>query len=179
MKNILIHSCCGPCSTSVIEKLKKEYNVTIFYSNSNIYPQSEYIKRLDEQKRYAKIVDVDVIEDDYDEEEYLQFVSGLEGEKEGGSRCDKCFEFRLRKTAKIARERGFDLFTTTLSVSPHKNHILINQIGEKIAKEEGIPFLAGNFKKEDGYKRSIEISKQYDLYRQNYCGCRFSIRKDN
>ena len=174
MKKLLLHSCCGPCSTQVIDILKNDYDLTIFYSNSNIFPQEEYEKRLAEQKRYAKIVGIDVIDDKYDEAEYLEFVKGLEKEKEGGLRCRACFEFRLSRTAKFAKENGFDLFSTTLTVSPHKNSEVINEIGNRISKEVGVDFLAGNFKKQDGYKKSIELSKRYNLYRQNYCGCRFS-----
>ena len=174
MKKLLLHSCCGPCSTHVLNELKDKFDVTIFYSNSNIFPFEEYEKRLEEQKRYAKIVGIDVIEDDYNEEDYLEFIKGLENEKEGGDRCKKCFEFRLRRTAKKARELGFDIFTTTLSVSPHKNSQTITLVGEKVSKEEGVEYFPGNFKKQDGYKKSVELSKKYSLYRQNYCGCRFS-----
>lgn len=177
MKKLLLHSCCGPCSTHVIEKLKNDYDLTIFYSNSNIFPSEEYQKRFDEQIRYAKIVGIETLEDEYDEDAFLQFIKGNENEKEGGLRCFKCFEYRLRRTARFAKENGFDLFATTLSVSPHKNAAAINEIGLKIAKELNIEFLEGNFKKEDGYKKSIELSKKFQLYRQNYCGCRFSIRK--
>ena len=174
MKKMLLHSCCGPCSTQVIDVLKNLYDLTIFYSNSNIFPQEEYKKRLHEQKRYAKIVGIEVVDDVYDEDEYLNFVKGLEEEKEGGLRCRACFEFRLKKTAKYARENGFDVFSTTLTVSPHKNSKVVNEVGRKIAKEENIEFFEGDFKKQDGYKKSIEFSKKYNLYRQNYCGCRFS-----
>ena len=177
MKKLLLHSCCGPCSTWVIEVLKRDYDLTIFYTNSNIYPHSEYQKRLEEQKRYAKIVGIDVIEDVYDEKEFLQFVKGLEFEKEGGERCKKCFEFRLKRTAKFAKENNFEIFSTTLTVSPHKDFEIINQIGKEIANKNGLEFLEGNFKKQNGFKNSIEISKKYDIYRQNYCGCRFSLRK--
>lgn len=177
MKKLLLHSCCGPCSTWVIEVLKRDYDLTIFYTNSNIYPHSEYQKRLEEQKRYAKIVGIDVIEDVYDEKEFLQFVKGLEFEKEGGERCKKCFEFRLKRTAKFAKENNFEVFSTTLTVSPHKDFEIINQIGKEIADMNHLEFLEGNFKKQNGYKNSIEISKKYDIYRQNYCGCRFSLRK--
>ena len=151
--------------------------MTIFYTNSNIYPHSEYQKRLEEQKRYAKIVGIDVIEDVYDEKEFLQFVKGLEFEKEGGERCKKCFEFRLKRTAKFAKENNFEIFSTTLTVSPHKDFEIINQIGKEIADMNHLEFLEGNFKKQNGFKNSIEISKKYDIYRQNYCGCRFSLRK--
>ena len=179
MKKLLLHSCCAPCSTQVIDVLKEDYDLTIFYSNSNIYPAEEYQKRLAEQKKYVKIVGVDIIEDEYNEEGYLNFIKGLESEKEGGGRCLKCFEYRLRRTAKEAKKLGFDFFGTTLTVSPHKNSLIINQIGNKIGEEEGIPFLEGNYKKQDGYKKSIEFSRKYNLYRQNYCGCRFSIRKED
>lgn len=177
MKKLLLHSCCGPCSTWVIEVLKRDYDLTIFYTNSNIYPHSEYQKRLEEQKRYAKIVGIDVIEDVYDEKEFLQFVKGLEFEKEGGERCKKCFEFRLKRTAKFAKENNFEVFSTTLTVSPHKDFEIINQLGKEIADMNHLEFLEGNFKKQNGFKNSIEISKKYDIYRQNYCGCRFSLRK--
>ncbi len=179
MKKLLLHSCCGPCSTHVINCLKDDYDLTIFYFNPAIFPQEEYQKRLLEQKRYAKIVNVKVIDGTWDEEEYLRLVKGHELDKEGGERCAICFEQRLKKTAQVAKQMGFDLFATTLTVSPHKNSLVINSIGERIAKEEGIPFLNENFKKKDGYLDSIRLSKQYGLYRQNYCGCRFSIRKDN
>jgi len=176
MKKLLLHSCCAPCSTQVIDVLSKNYDLTIFYSNSNIYPQDEYIKRLEEQKKYGRIAKVEILEDEYSEKDYLNAVKGLELEKEGGLRCSECFRFRLRRTAKKAKELGYDLFGTTLTVSPHKNSEVINKIGREIAEEVGIEFLEGNYKKQDGYKKSIEFSKQYNLYRQNYCGCRFSIR---
>lgn len=176
MKKMLLHSCCGPCSTQVIDVLKNDYDLTIFYFNPNIYPNEEYLKRLEEQKRYAKIVGVEVIEGDYNEKSFLEDIKGLELEPEGGLRCSKCFEYRLRQTAKLAKEKNFDIFSTTLTVSPHKNSKIINEIGEKISQEEGIEYFAGDFKKKDGYKKSIEFSKQYNLYRQNYCGCRFSKR---
>lgn len=174
MKKLLLHSCCGPCSTHVIDVLKNDYDLTIFYSNSNIFPIEEYKKRLQEQERYAKIMGIEVIEDEYDEEKYLEFVKGLEDEKEGGKRCKACFEFRLSRAADYAKNNGYDLFSTTLTVSPHKNSAVINEVGQKISKEKGIEFLAESFKKQDGYKKSVEIAKKYNLYRQNYCGCRFS-----
>lgn len=179
MEKLLLHSCCAPCSTHVIEVLKSQYDVTIFYYNPNIFPQEEYEKRLAEQKRYAEIVGVKVLTETYDESEFLERAKGLELEKEGGKRCDACFELRLRKTAELAKEKGFDVFATTLSVSPHKSTYSINTIGQKIADEYGVNFLAESFKKKDGYLDSIRLSKKYDLYRQNYCGCRFSIRKEN
>jgi len=178
MEKLLLHSCCGPCSTHVIETLKSRYDLTIFYYNPSIFPEEEYNKRLAEQKRFADIVGIKVITKDYDESEFLSKVKGLELEKEGGKRCEVCFEMRLRETAHLCKELGFDVFTTTLSVSPHKNSDVINRIGLKVAEEEGVNYLAESFKKKDGYLNSIRLAKQYNLYRQNYCGCRFSLRKD-
>ena len=179
MKKLLLHSCCGPCSTHVIEVLKSQYELTLFYYNSNIYPSEEYEKRLAEQKRYADIVGVKVITKDYDESEFLEKIKGFEGEREGGKRCNICFELRLRETAKLCKEKGFDIFATTLSVSPHKNSFTINSIGKEIAEEYDVEYLEESFKKKDGYLNSIKLAKKYELYRQNYCGCRFSIRREN
>lgn len=177
MKKLLLHSCCGPCSTHVISELKDKYNLAIYYFNPNIFPETEYQKRLAEQKRYAKMVGIEVFEGVWNESEFLQLVRGHELDLEGGDRCALCFKMRLRETAKLAKAKGFDMFATTLSVSPHKNTAVINAVGEKIAKEEQIEFLPENFKKKDGYLKSIRLSKEAGLYRQNYCGCRFSIRK--
>lgn len=177
MKKLLLHSCCGPCSTQVIEELIGKYDLTIFYYNPNIFPFEEYQKRLAEQKRYAKLKGVKVIEGDYDEEGFLKLAKGLENEKEGGSRCKLCFQTRLSKTAQVAKKLGFDMFATTLSVSPYKNTLLINEVGTGISKKEEIEFLPENFKKKDGYLKSIQLSKQFGLYRQNYCGCRFSKKE--
>lgn len=179
MEKMLLHSCCGPCSTHTIEALKSNYDLTILYYNPCIFPEEEYIKRLEEQKRYGEIVGVKVLSLPYDEKEFLSKVKGLELEKEGGARCKVCFEIRLRKTAQLCKELGFDIFTTTLSVSPHKNSAVINEVGRKVAQEEGIRFLEESFKKKDGYLNSIKLAKKYDLYRQNYCGCRFSLRKED
>lgn len=179
MKKLLLHSCCAPCSTHVIEVLKSQYDVTILFYNPNIFPAEEYEKRLAEQRRYGEIAGVSILTENYDENEFLDYVQGLESEKEGGKRCDKCFELRLRKTARLCKEKGFDLFSTTLTVSPHKNSYTINAIGKKIADEEGVVFLEESFKKKDGYLDSLRLSKKYELYRQNYCGCRFSIRRDD
>lgn len=177
MKKLLLHSCCGPCSTHVIEVLKDKYDLTIIYFNPNIFPFEEYQKRLEEQSRYAKLMHINVIEGEYDEQAFLQMAKGHELDKEGEGRCAICFEMRLGQTAKMAKRLGFDLFATTLSVSPHKNTNVINQIGKKVAEQEGVEFLEENFKKKDGYLDSIRLSKKYNLYRQNYCGCRFSIRE--
>lgn len=174
MKKLLLHSCCGPCSTQVIEVLKDEYNLTIYYYNPNIDTNEEYQHRLSEQKRYCKEVGITVLEDGYNPNDFLDRVKGLEEEKEGGARCPVCFRLRLEKTACKAKELGFEIFGTTLTVSPHKNAEIINSIGKAVEKEKDIEYLEGNYKKQDGYKKSIEFSKKFNLYRQNYCGCVFS-----
>ena len=171
---LLLHSCCGPCSTQVIDVLKNDYDITIYYYNPNIDTDEEFYHRYNEQKRYCKEVNIPVIDDGYQPNEFYSSVKGLEEEKEGGARCPVCFKLRLVKTAKKAKELGYDIFGTTLTVSPHKNSEIINAIGLAVAKEEHIDFLVGNYKKKDGYKKSIEFSKKYNLYRQNYCGCKFS-----
>ena len=176
--SLLLHSCCGPCSSYVLEVLTQYFNVTLLYYNPNIYPESEYYKRYDEQKKIIKkmpfVHPVKIMECSYDENEFLSAVQGYEKEREGGSRCEKCFILRMEKTAQLAVENGFDFFTTTLSVSPHKNAPLLNKIGEELSREYSVDFLYADFKKKEGYKRSIELSKEYEIYRQDYCGCRFS-----
>ncbi len=176
--SLLLHSCCGPCSSYVLEVLTQHFNVTLLYYNPNIYPESEYYKRYDEQKKIIEkmpfIHPVKIMECSYDENEFLSAAKGYENEREGGSRCEKCFILRMKKTAQLAAENGFDFFTTTLSVSPHKNAPLLNKIGEELSREYSVKFLYADFKKKEGYKRSIELSKKYELYRQDYCGCRFS-----
>lgn len=174
MKKMLLHSCCGPCSTQVINVLRKDYDITVFYYNPNIQPEEEYKHRLAEQKRFCSEVGIDVIDLPYDTNEFMCQIKGYENEREGGERCRICFDLRLNKTALLAKEKGFDIFATTLSVSPHKNTIVINEVGQEASRKHEIEFLAGNFKKQDGYKKSIEFAKQYNLYRQNYCGCGFS-----
>ena len=181
-KRLLLHSCCGPCSTSVIDKLKNDYNLTIFYYNPNIYPKEEYYKRLTTQKEYLQKSNqnISVIDGTYDdsslfEKEFL----GLENCPEGGNRCEKCMFLRLKKTAEYAKNNGYDVFTTTLSVSPHKNANLINKLGNEFSKKYNINYLESNFKKKDGFLNSIKLSKQYSLYRQNYCGCKYSLPKNN
>ena len=170
---LLLHSCCAPCSSAVIERLKNDYEVVLHFYNPNIMPVFEYEKRLFEQRRLAMLLNnVGIIEGGYDNEAFTEAVRGLENEPEGGGRCERCIELRLRKTAETARKQGFDCFTTTLSVSPHKNAELINRILRNAGAFYGIEPLCGDFKKKDGYKRSIELSKLYGLYRQNYCGCR-------
>ena len=174
MKKLLLHSCCGPCSTQVIDFLKNDFDITIFYYNPNMDTNEEYCHRLSEQKRYCQIVGVKVIDGEYDHGKFLAAIKGLEQELEGGARCPVCFRLRLQETAEMAKKLGFDCFGTTLTVSPHKNATQINQIGQAISDAMGIEFLPGDYKKQDGYKKSIIFSKQYNLYRQNYCGCEFS-----
>lgn len=178
MKKLLLHSCCGPCSTQVIDVLKSDYDITVYYYNPNIDTDEEYNHRLSEQKRFCKEVGIEVIEDGYNPEEFYCKIKGLEKEKEGGARCSVCFRLRLEKTAQRAKELGYDFFGTTLTVSPHKNSIIINAIGKAVEEVTGESFLEGNYKKQDGYKKSIEFSKKYNLYRQNYCGCEFSKNRE-
>lgn len=173
---VLLHSCCAPCSSHVISLLKTYVDLTIFYSNDNIYPMEEYEKRLEEEIRFCKEFDstIEVISDPYQASDYSHAVKGYEALGEKTERCYKCYELRLEKTAKKAKELGFDYFTTTLSISPHKIAKWINEIGAQLENKYGIPFLYSDFKKEEGYKHSIELSKQYGLYRQDYCGCLYS-----
>ena len=171
---LLLHSCCGPCSSYVISYLRDYFDITIIYYNPNIYPYDEYIKRKEEQKRLLKEMtndDVKLLDCDYENDKYVELIHGLENEPERGRRCTKCFLLRLDKTAKIAKDNGFDFYGTTLTVSPYKNSELINMIGEKLASDYCVKWLYGDFKKHDGYKKSIMLSKKYNLYRQNYCGC--------
>ena len=179
-KTILLHSCCGPCSSYVITYLTNFFDITILYYNPNISPYEEYLKRKEEQikiiKELNKIYEnkIDIIDCDYDNEIYEKNIKGLEKEPERGKRCEICYEMRIKKTAEIAKENNYDYFCTTLSVSPFKNATLINQIGEKMEKEYTINWLYSDFKKKDGYKKSIALSQKYNLYRQNYCGCIYS-----
>lgn len=178
-KTILLHSCCGPCSSYVIKELCNYLKVTVLYYNPNIEPILEYEKRKQEQiriiKEYQKIgLDVDFMDCDYENEKFKNIAVGLEKEKEGGARCIKCFHLRLLKTATLGKEKNFDFFGTTLTVSPHKNASNINEIGKVLEREIGIEFLVSDFKKREGYKKSIEYSKEYNLYRQDYCGCLYA-----
>ncbi len=182
-KTILLHSCCGPCSTAVISRLKDYFEITILYYNPNIEPIEEYEKRKKEQIRFLKEYDASIgfIDIDYENERFREIAKGLEKEVEGGARCHKCYYLRLQKTMEKALENHFDYFGTTLTVSPYKNAQMINTIGLKIEEiynqsknSQKISFLVSDFKKKEGYKKSIELSKKYDLYRQEYCGCMFS-----
>ena len=176
---LLLHSCCAPCSSYVLEYLSQYFEITVFYYNPNIYPESEYTKRIWEQQ---KLIDelpakhpISFMAGPYDKERFYEMASGLEHVKEGGARCMKCYELRLREAAKIAKNAGFDYFTTTLSISPLKKAERLNEIGQRLGEEYEVEYLLSDFKKKNGYKRSIEISKIYGLYRQDYCGCEFSM----
>ncbi len=178
---LMLHSCCAPCSTHCLEVLSQRFATTVFYFNPNIAPEEEYAHRVAEQKRLIAQQPhqhpVEFLAGPYCPEDFYAAVRGLEGEKEGGARCRVCFEMRLRQTARAARDAGAAFFTTTLTISPLKDAQLLNQLGEQIGREEGVPFLHADFKKRGGYNRSIELSAQYGLYRQNYCGCVFSRRE--
>jgi hypothetical protein len=176
---LLLQSCCGPCSSYVLEYLTRYFSVTLYYYNPNIYPPAEYEKRLSEQRRTIREMDfpnpVKILESDYDPAVFYDAVKGLESEPEGGARCTACFVLRLENTAKKAAELGFQYFATTLTVSPHKNAELLNTIGGGLGEKYGVKYLYSDFKKREGYKRSIELSREHGLYRQVYCGCKFSM----
>ena len=176
---LLLHACCGVCSSSVIEKLYPFFEITILYYNPNIYPKEEYIKRLNTQKEIIDKMNINIklLEIGYLNEEFENIARGLEDEKEGGTRCTKCFYLRLEKTAKIAKKLNYDYFTTTLSVSPYKDSQKLNKIGEVLEKEYNVKYLYSDFKKKEGYKRSNELAKIYNLYRQHYCGCKYSLKE--
>lgn len=173
---LLLHTCCAPCSSAVITRLASYFDITVFYYNPNIEPLEEYLLRKEEQKRFLKEINLGIkFEDcDYENEEFKNISKGLEDLPEGGFRCHECFKLRLTKTAKKAIELNYDYFGTTLTVSPYKNSQVLNSIGEEIEKELNIKYLYSDFKKKEGYKKSIELSKEYNLYRQNYCGCIYS-----
>lgn len=178
---LLLHSCCAPCSSYVLEYLSQYFEVTVFYYNPNIYPESEYTKRVLEQQKLISEMrfkyPVTFIAGNYDSEKFYNMARGLEDVKEGGERCFKCYELRLREAAKIAKNGEYDFFTTTLSISPLKNAQKLNEIGMLLAEEYGIEYLLSDFKKKNGYKRSVELSEEYGLYRQDYCGCVFSMKE--
>ena len=178
---LFLHSCCAPCSSYVLEYLCGKFRITVFYFNPNISESAEYVRRVEEQKRLIEAYNregrgypISVLEGDYEPRRFFQAAAGLEDCPEGGERCFKCFDLRLRETALRAREGGYDYFGTTLTISPLKNAGKLNEIGNALAKEYGIAWLPSDFKKKNGYKRSVELSAEYDLYRQDYCGCAFS-----
>ena len=176
---LLLHSCCAPCSSYVLEYLEPYFKITVLYYNPNIEPINEYLKRKEEQINFIKNVhpNISILDVQYDNDLYSRVVEGLESEREGGSRCYKCYKLRIEKTASLA-DNKYEYFGTTLSVSPHKNANFINEIGKELEQKYKSKFLISNFKKNEGYKRSIVLSKEYNLYRQDYCGCKYSKRTD-
>ena len=177
-KKLLLHSCCAPCSSACIERLTNFFDITILYYNPNIEPYEEYLKRKKEEirfiKEYPNIHKLDIIDCDYDNDLFLNIATGLEEEPERGKRCLKCYNLRMEYTAKKAKELGYDYFATTLTLSPLKDSQVLNKIGYALSKKYDISYLPSDFKKQNGYKRSIELSKEYNLYRQNFCGCKYS-----
>lgn len=181
--SLLLHSCCAPCSSYTLEYLSNYFDITVYYYNPNISPKSEFDKRFAEQKRLVDSLPtmhkVKLIEGEYSYDDFLQIAKGFENVKEGGERCFRCYKLRLEKSAQLAKEQGFDYFCTTLSISPLKNSQKINEIGLEVAEKYGVKWLPSDFKKKEGYKRSIELSREYNLYRQNFCGCVFSKKENN
>lgn len=178
---LLLHSCCAPCSSYVLEYLAQYFHITVYYYNPNITDQNEYTKRVEEQKRLIGALPVrypvQFQEGTYEPERFFEMAKGLEEIPEGGQRCFRCYAMRLKESVRLAKEGGFDYFTTTLSISPMKNARKLNEIGEQLAENYGVAWLNSDFKKKNGYKRSIELSAEYHLYRQDYCGCIFSKRE--
>lgn len=177
---LLLHACCAPCSSHTLTVLDKYFRITLYFCNPNIAPEEEYIFRMNELKRLVRemALDIPIIEEKYDPVPFYELAKGLEELPERGERCQKCIAYRLRKAGAKAKELEFDMFTTTLTISPHKDCAFINECGGLIQDECGVPYLFSDFKKHDGYKHSIELSKQYNLYRQNYCGCIYSKKSD-
>ncbi len=178
---LLLHSCCAPCSSYCLELLSEYFSITVFYYNPNIYPPEEYYMRAQEQERFIEKFPakhpISFVEGSYDTERFYEMARGMEDLKEGKERCFACYELRLREACKYAKEKGFDFFTTTLSISPLKNAGKLNEIGAGLEQEYGVSYLYSDFKKQNGYKRSTEIAKEYDMYRQYYCGCVFSKKQ--
>jgi len=171
---ILVHVCCAVCAGGVIDQIKDKYNITCYFYNPNIHPQEEYERRLLDVYKHCAKLDISLIHGEYDKNEWLGLVKGLESEPEGGQRCLKCYTMRLEQTAKIAKDRGFDIFASTLTISPHKKAEIINPIGQKLSEKYGVKFLEADFKKHDGFKCACDIAKSENFYRQNYCGCVYS-----
>ncbi len=176
--SLLLHACCAPCSSAVLERLASHFKISILYYNPNITEEKEYQKRLDELKKFISKLTfkypINIIDSRYEPKEFFQIAKGLEKEKERGKRCYKCYELRLEETAKVAKEKNFDFFATTLTLSPYKMTSWLNEIGENLSEKYQANYLYSDFKKKNGYKRSIELSKEYNLYRQDYCGCIYS-----
>ena len=179
LPKLLLHCCCAPCASHVVEKLSPAFNITILFYNPNIFPREEYLKRESEFSKLLVSADypnrVDIRQVEYNPDAFERATALHKNEPEGGKRCEICFRLRLEKTAALAKSDGFDIFATSLSVSPHKNEALLNSIGLKLAETHEIEYLSADFKKQDGYRRSVELSKKYNLYRQNFCGCSGSV----
>lgn len=179
--HLLLHACCAPCSSHCLEYLSKYFRITVFYYNPNISPKEEYTLRIEEIKRFVQEFksenEITLIEGKYEPERFFKVVKGLEQEPEGGKRCEQCFKLRLSEAAKLAKELNADYYTTTLSISPLKNAELLNKIGKEEGDAIGVTHLPSDFKKKGGYARSIELSKEYNLYRQNFCGCVYSLHE--
>lgn len=171
---LLLHVCCAPCSVYVLDKLVKDYNLSIFFYDPNIHPRMEYIKRRDELKKYAQKAGINFSEGEYDSDNWFLKTKGLENEPERGKRCEVCFDIRLSKTAQKAKEEKYDFWTTVMSISPHKNVDQINMVGNRLADFYGVEFLSYDFKKNNGFKIAAEMSKKEGFYRQDYCGCIYS-----
>ena len=178
---LFLHSCCAPCSSYVLEYLSQYFSITVFYYNPNIYPDEEYFKRVKEQqefiRRFPALHPISFVEGEFEKERFYDTVRGFEQIPEGGERCFRCYELRLAEAAQRAKELHMDYFTTTLSISPLKNAAKLNEIGERLSKEYGVAYLYSDFKKKGGYQRSVELSHEYGMYRQDYCGCVFSMRE--
>lgn len=179
---VMLHSCCGPCSSYVLEYLTQYFDILLYFFNPNIHPNAEYQKRLEAQKLVLSSMNfgdkVKLIEGEYNTDDFFKAVKGLENEPEGGKRCEKCIDMRIQKTAEIAKEYRTDFFATTLTVSPHKNAVYINKTGKETEKDCTVKYLISDFKKKNGYKRSIELCHEHGIYRQNYCGCVYSMWED-
>lgn len=178
---LLLHSCCAPCSTYVLEYLSDYFSISVLYYNPNIYPAEEYFYREKEQEEFITKIKaknkINFIKARYNPQEYFEVIKGFEKEPEGGDRCHKCYELRLVEAASVASENSFDYFTTTLSISPHKDSQILNQIGEKVAEKFDVKYLYSDFKKKNGFKRSVELTNEFEMYRQDYCGCVFSYNE--
>ena len=175
-KKLLLHVCCGPCATQVVKELKDDYDVMLYFYNPNIHPFGEYVRRLDNAKRVGDYLEVPMLEGEYSIDGWLESIKGLEHEPEGGRRCTVCFADRLAVTAKHAKDNDFDCFTTTMTISPHKDADTINKLGIALAKKHEVEWMHSDFKKKDGFKKSTEASKDMNLYRQKYCGCFYSVK---
>lgn len=173
---MLLHVCCAPCSSAVLERLRDEFDIIGYFYDPNIHPEEEYIRRLEEAKGFYKEIGIPLIDACYDTDRWFALTEVLKEEPEGGRRCEICYDMRLDKAAGFARENNFDIFATVLSISPHKKAEAINDIGRRLAERYGLRFYEADFKKKDGFKRSLELSREYNLYRQDYCGCVYSKR---